>query len=166
MIDELTLVSYVAPTSSFSDSNAYEQEIYQDDTATFNAQNGTITGSLKVTIPNDDYQIDFVCGQAISQLEPNQDGDIYGPDSADILYHAEDTFIASDNGGTTTPPSSCLNSTAPNPPTPTSSASVTSPLTDSASLSGGYSPTGSITFYLFARGRHEHALPAPCTPTR
>ena len=35
MSDQLTLVSYVAPTSSFSDSNAYEQEIYQYDTATF-----------------------------------------------------------------------------------------------------------------------------------
>ena len=103
--DTLTLVSYVAPTSSFSDSNAYQQEIYQSQTQTFTPG----THSLTVTIPNCDYQIDFVCGQAINQLEPNQNNDVYGPDSANILYHAEDRFIDSDNGGTTTPSSSCLN---------------------------------------------------------
>ncbi len=79
MSDQLTLVSYVAPISSFSDSNAYQQEIYQSDTGTFSAG----THSLKVTIPNTYYQIDFVCGQAINQLEPCQNGDAYGPDSAE-----------------------------------------------------------------------------------
>ena len=99
MNDQLTLVSYTAPGSSFSDSTAYEQVIYQQATGTFAAG----THSLTVTIPNSYYQIDFVCGPAISQLEPNQNNDAYGPDSANILYHAQDRFISSDNGGTTAP---------------------------------------------------------------
>ena len=35
MNDTLTLVSYYAPGSSFSDSNAYQQAIYQQATGTF-----------------------------------------------------------------------------------------------------------------------------------
>ena len=63
-------------------------------------------GSLTVKIPNSYYQIDFVCGTAISQLEPSQNGNIYGPDcAANILYHAEGRYISSDNGGTTMPTS-------------------------------------------------------------
>ena len=41
--------------------------------------------------------------QSINQLEPNQNNDAYGPDSANILYHAQDRLISSDNGGTTRP---------------------------------------------------------------
>ena len=74
----------------------------------------------------------------------------YGPDSAEIMYHAEQRFIDSDSGGTTAPTS--LNSTAPVTVTPTTTSSATSPLTDSATLSGGVSPGGTITFYLFAPG--------------
>ncbi len=105
MSDQLTLVSYVAPSSSFSDSNAYQQEIYQSKTRGLSAPG---THSLTVTIPNSYYQIDFVCGQAISQLEPSQNNDAYGPDSANILYHAEDRYIGSDNGGTTAPSATCI----------------------------------------------------------
>jgi uncharacterized repeat protein (TIGR01451 family) len=97
MSDQLTLVSYIAPGSTFSDSTAYEQVIYQEATGTF----APGTHSLTVEIPNCYYQIDFFCGPAINQLEPNQNNDAYGPDSANILYHAEDRFISSDNGGTT-----------------------------------------------------------------
>ena len=99
-IREFTLVSYVAPSSSFSDSNAYQQVIYQQATGTYSTP-GPLT--LTVKIPNSYYQIDFVCGAAISQLEPNQNNDAYGPDSANILYHAQDRFISGDNGGTTAP---------------------------------------------------------------
>ncbi len=147
--EQLTLVSYIAPGPSFSDSTAYEQAVYQSDTQTF-ATPGNY--SLTVKIPNTYYQIDFVCGPAISQLEPNQNGDAYGPDSANITYHAEDRFIASDGGGSTAPSASSLNSTAPAAPTPVTTAGGTAPLTDSATLTGGYSPIGTITFYLFAPG--------------
>ena len=148
MNDTLTLVSYSAPGSSFSDSTAYEQEIYQQASGTFAPGTHTLT----VQIPSCDYQIDFVCGQAINQLEPNQNNDAYGPDSANVLYHAEDRFIDSDSGGTQSPAASSMNSATPNTPTPTQTAVQAATLTDSATLSGGYNPTGTITFYLFAPG--------------
>ncbi|MGP0068579.1 MAG: SdrD B-like domain-containing protein [Isosphaeraceae bacterium] len=146
MNDQLTLVSYIAPGPSFSDATAYEQEIYQQATGVF----GPGTHTLSVQIPKDYYQIDFVCGQSINELEPNQNNDAYGPDSAEILYHAEDRFISSDNSGTTRP-----SLTTPIPttdPTQTTTSTPTSALSDSATLSGGYDPTGTITFDLFAPG--------------
>ena len=143
MNDTLTLVSYEAPTATWSDSNAYEQTIYQVATGTF----APGQHSLTVKIPNSYYQIDFVCGQAINELEPNQNGNAYGPDSSNILYHAEGRFISSDNGGTKyvslpTPPN-------PNVPTPTVTSSSTGVLSDSATLSGGMNLTGTITFSLY-----------------
>jgi hypothetical protein len=144
MNDTLTLVSYKAPTPYFSDSNAYQQVIYQQATGTF----GPGTHSLTVQIPNCYYQIDFVCGQAINELEPNQNNDAYGPDAANILYHAENRFISGDNGGTTAPN---LPPASP-PPTPTLAQTSSPKLTDSATLSGGSNPGGTITFYLFAPG--------------
>jgi hypothetical protein len=146
MNDTLTLVSYSAPSSCFSDSNAYEQVIYQQATGTF----GPGTHSLTVKIPNNDYQIDFVCGQAINELEPNQNNDAYGPDSAEILYHAQDRFLSSDNSGTTCP--SLPTPPTPMTPNPTSASTMTMNLNDSATLSGGYNPTGTITFYLLPPG--------------
>ena len=148
MSDQLTLVSYIAPGPSFSDSTAYQQVIYQQATGTFAP--GT-TDTLTVKIPNCYYQIDFVCGPAISQLEPNQNGDAYGPDSANITYHAEDRFISSDGGGTT----ACSPMPAPTPATPPTPVVTSTPaltLSDSATLSGGYHEGGTITFYLFAPG--------------
>ena len=82
-------------------------------------------------------------------MEPNQNNNAYGPDSANVLYHAEGRFIDSDGGGTTAP--SSLNTQTPNVPVPTSTNS-TQPLTDSATLTGGSNPTGTITFYLLAPG--------------
>jgi hypothetical protein len=142
MSDQLTLVSYIAPGSSFSDATAYQQLIYQQATGTFSAG----CYSLTVQIPKSYYQIDFVCGASITQLEPNQNNDVYGPDSANVLYHAEDRFISSDNGGTTVP--TTLNTTAPDAPTPTVTSAGTA-LTDSATLAGGVNPTGTITFTLY-----------------
>ena len=145
--ETLTLASYSAPASSFIDSTAYEQLIYQDDTQTF-ATPGTY--SLTVSIPNCYYQIDFICGPAISQFEPNYKNSAYGPDGGNITYHAEDRFIASDSGGTTAP--TTLNTANPTVPLPTTAAAASTSLTDSATLSGGYSPTGTITFYLMPPG--------------
>ena len=121
--------------------------IYQQATGTF----APGTHSISVQIPTSYYQIDFVCGSSINQLEPNQNGDAYGPDSANILYHAQDRFISSDNGGTT---ASTMTTTPTPTSTPTSTTSSTSAqtLTDSVTLSGGFNPTGTITFYLFAPG--------------
>ncbi len=148
MNDTLTLVSYIAPGPSFSDATAYQQVIYDQQTGTF----APGTHSLTVTIPNCDYQIDFVCGSPITQLEPNQNDNAYGPDSADILYHAQGRFISSDNGGITAPNPMPAPSASPTTPNPTSTSSLSSNLTlaDTAVLSGGYYETGTITFTLSA----------------
>ena len=143
-----TLVVYTAPSPSFSDSNAYQQTIYQVSSGSYStATNHT----LSVTIPNTYYQIDFVCGQAIGQLEPNQNHDAYGPDSAEILYHAQGRDISDDNGGCTAPNPMPTGHPA-TPPNPVTVPTTASTLTDTATLSGGYRPGGTITFYLFAPG--------------
>ena len=143
MNDTLTLVSYIAPGSSFSDSTAYQQQIYQYVTKTYSPG----PYSLSVQIPKSYYQIDFVCGSVINQLEPSQNNDAYGPDAAEILYHAEGRFISSDNGGTTCPNPMPMGT----PLTPPTSTSAPAPaLTDSATLSGGMNPTGTITFTLYS----------------
>ncbi|MHC5537608.1 beta strand repeat-containing protein [Singulisphaera rosea] len=145
---QYTLVVYTAPSATFSDSNAYQQTIYQVATGTYaSAPNHKLT----VTIPKTYYQIDFVCGSAITQLEPNQNNNAYGPDSANILYHAQDRFISGDNGGTTAP-STMPTGTPVAPPTPQTPALPPVTLTDSATLAGGSTPTGTIIFYLFAPG--------------
>ncbi len=92
MNDTLTLVSYTAPGSSFDSTTAYQQQIFDEATGTF----GPGTHSLTVLIPNCYYQIDFVCGQAINVLGPQN----YGPDSANIFYTPQDRLLSADNGGT------------------------------------------------------------------
>ena len=90
--------------------------IYQQATGTF----APGTHSLTIQIPNCDYQVDFVCGPPIAQLEPSQNNDAYGPDAANILYHAEGRFISSDNGGTTAPHPMPTPSPSPTTPAPAS----------------------------------------------
>jgi Prealbumin-like fold domain len=92
MTDQLTLVSYTAPSSTFSTSNAYEQQIYDDATGVF----GPGQHCLTVVIPNCYYQIDFICGPAINQFGPPTGS----PDNANLFYYAEDRHIDADNGGT------------------------------------------------------------------
>jgi hypothetical protein len=91
MNDTLSLVSYIAPGSTFNASTAYEQQIYDAASGTFSPGTHTLT----VSIPNCDYQIDFICGLPICTLGPQN----YGPDSADIFYSAQDRLISADNGG-------------------------------------------------------------------
>ncbi len=149
MNDQLTLVSYLAPGPSFSDSTAYQQVIYQQATGTFTPG----PHSLTIRLPNSYYQIDFICGAALTQLEPIENGNAYGPDSAEILYHAQDRYISGDNGGTTVPNPMPTPSPGPTPSSPTTTTPTsTSTLTDTAVLSGGYHETGTITFTLVAPG--------------
>ncbi|HKM54433.1 MAG TPA: S53 family peptidase, partial [Isosphaeraceae bacterium] len=102
--DQLSLVSYVAPQSSFSVSSAYLQQVYQSVTQVFGPGTHTLG---PVTIPSSYYQIDFVCGTVISQL---------GLSPTDF-YSAQSRLIDADNGGTTAPTSLtgssvCANQTA------------------------------------------------------
>ena len=99
MTEQLTLVSYIAPSNTWNQSIAYEQQIFDQDSGTYTPG----TYSLTVLIPNCDYQIDFVCGPAINELAPpTYNGVAYGPDSGNVLYHSENRAISSDNEGTQT----------------------------------------------------------------
>jgi hypothetical protein len=89
---QLTLVTYTATGSSFTESNASSQRIFDEATGVFAAGK---TYSLTVQIPTGYYQIDFVRGAAISEFIP-PDG---GPDKDNITYHGQQRFISGDNGG-------------------------------------------------------------------
>jgi len=81
-----TLVTYNAPDPVFNASDASQQTIYQVASGTF----GPGTHSLTVTIPNNYYQIDFVCGAAIDHL---------GAAGSNVFYSAEGRLDSADNAG-------------------------------------------------------------------
>ncbi len=91
--DQVSLVSYTAPGSSFDATTANKQQIFDLATGTF----GPGTYTLTVCIPNCYYQVDFVCGAAINQLGGPPG---YGPDGSDIFYSAQSRLFSADNGGT------------------------------------------------------------------
>ncbi len=93
MTETLSLVSYIAPGPSFDATTAYQQQIFDVASGTFTPG----TYMLTVLIPNSYYQIDFVCGQAISTLGPQN----YGPDSGNIFYTPQGRLLSADNDGTT-----------------------------------------------------------------
>ena len=82
----LSLVSYTAPENYFNANDASQQQIFDLATGTF----GPGCYTLKVQLPNSNYQLDFVCGYAI---------DHFGPACSNIFYHNECRFIDGDNGG-------------------------------------------------------------------
>ena len=100
--DQVSLVSYTAPGSSFDASTASLQQIFQDATGTFSGGSSGTTYTLTVTIPNCDYQIDFVCGQAI---------DRFGPAGSNIFYSAQSRLLSADNGGTQVCGTDCVSGT-------------------------------------------------------
>ena len=85
--DTLSLVAYEAPAATFSSATASQQMIVSVQTGTYTA--GTYTET--VTLPNSDYQVDFVCGSPITQ---------FGPSGSNIFYGAEGRLFDADNGGT------------------------------------------------------------------
>ena len=85
--DQISLVSYIAPQSYYSQTSAYLQQVTQDATGMF----GPGTHSLQVTLPSCDYQVDLVCGPDITQL---------GLSPSDS-YSAQNRLISADNEGTT-----------------------------------------------------------------
>jgi sarcosine oxidase gamma subunit len=83
---QYSLASYNAPDSFFNASDASQQTIFQDATGTF----GPGTHTLTVTLPSNYYQVDFVCGAALTQL---------GPAGSNIFYSAQNRLISADNAG-------------------------------------------------------------------
>ena len=67
----------------------------RSNTAWTRARSPRVPTRLTITLPNGYYQVDFVCGAAISQ---------FGPSSSSVLsYHGENRFISSDNDGWNAP---------------------------------------------------------------
>jgi SdrD B-like domain len=85
MPETITLVAYTAPNGDFNTSNLQQQVIFSQATA-----KGSGSESLKVTVPDGYFQIDFVAGLAIDHLATNPN----------VLYHAQDRFIDGQQGGT------------------------------------------------------------------
>ena len=91
---EVSLVSYTAPSATFTRETASEQNVFASQTGTFN--NGNFT--LSVNVPSCYYQVDFVFGGVIQH---------FGPASSNNYYSDQGRLIASVNGGMT----SCSSST-------------------------------------------------------
>ena len=83
-----TLVSYVVP---YYGAPLSAQVEYSVDTGTFTPGTHTVS----VTLPCGYYQVDFVCGAAITQFGPNS--------SSNVSYHGQDRYISSDNSGWNVP---------------------------------------------------------------
>ncbi len=85
---QLSLVSYKAPSASFSASTASQQVLFDSDTQTLTAG----VHSLSVSVPNCFFQVDFVFGSPIATL---------GPAGSNNFYSAQGRLISGMNGGTT-----------------------------------------------------------------
>jgi len=83
---KLSLVSYTAPQAYFDANTASRQKVFAFDTETFGAGSHSET----VTVPNGNFQVDFVCGDVITT---------FGPAGSNNFYHAQNRFISGDNGG-------------------------------------------------------------------
>jgi hypothetical protein len=85
-----TLVSYKAPSATFSPETAVDQVLFDYETVN---TNGGESVCLEVDVPNCFFQIDFVRGCKIDQLGPPGSGNYYGD-----LY-GEGRLIAYETGG-------------------------------------------------------------------
>ncbi len=85
--EQLTLVSYTAPGSTFDANTAAQQQIFDCDTGVF----GPGTYTLSVSNPHSYFQVDFVSGYAIDKL---------GSANSNIFYSAQTRLVSADNGGT------------------------------------------------------------------
>jgi LPXTG-motif cell wall-anchored protein len=89
---ELSLVSYTAPSDTFSRETASQQRIFQAKTGTFGDATGTHTYVLSVNVPSCFFQIDFVTGKPIAQ---------FGPAASNNFYSDQGRLLAGFNGGMT-----------------------------------------------------------------
>ena len=98
---ELSLVSYKAPSATFDEQTADQQQLFDSKTQTYSAGQYSLT----VAFPGCYFQVDFVYGTPITKL---------GPAGTNNFYGKQGRLIAASNGGT----SSCAPPTAPPPTTP------------------------------------------------
>lgn len=94
---QLSLVSYQAPSGTYSEQTADQQVLYRSTTQTLSA--GSYT--LSVDVPSCYYQLDLVYGSPIQQL---------GPAGTDNFYGKQGRLISTMTGGSsvcTPPPPTC-----------------------------------------------------------
>lgn len=97
---QLSLVSYTAPSGTYSDATASQQVLFHATTDTFSSGSHT----LSVQVPSCFFQLDFVYGTPIEHLGPAGSSNFYGQQGR--LLHGE-------MGGST----SCSSSSSGPPPT-------------------------------------------------
>jgi hypothetical protein len=104
---QLSLVSYKAPSATFDEQTADQQQLFDSKTQTFSAGQYT----LSVAMPGCYFQVDFVYGTPITKL---------GPAGTNNFYGKQGRLIAAANGGTTScsPPATPPPPTTPPPTTP------------------------------------------------
>ena len=86
--DQISLVSYNAPEGFYNTDDANLQTVFQSVTQVESP--GTHT--LSVTLPNNFYQVDLVCGTVITTLGPTAT-------NPNNFYHAQNRYIDGDNAG-------------------------------------------------------------------
>lgn len=85
---EVSLVSYEAPSATYSDDTADQQTLFQVDTQSLSAG----AQSLSVPVPPCFFQVDFVYGTQLNTL---------GPAGSNNFYNDQGRLIQALNGGTT-----------------------------------------------------------------
>lgn len=95
---DVSLVSYEAPSASFTFESAGQQVLFGSQTVS-----GAGLHTLSVNVPNCFFQVDLVFGQPITNL---------GPADSNNFYFRQGRLIAGVNGGTT----ACVHDTEESPP--------------------------------------------------
>jgi hypothetical protein len=123
---EVSLVSYKAPSATFSEATADEQVLFDSDTGFFDAG----AHSLEVDVPDCYFQVDFVFGPVLVTLGPEGSGNFYGS-----------RLIDAENGGT----QSCTTTTTSSSTSSTSSSSTSSTSSSTSETTTSTSETTTST---------------------
>jgi len=128
---ELTLVSYTAPSATYSADTASQQEVFSVKTGTYT--NGSFT--LSVAVPSCFFQVDFVTGSVIEHLGPAGSSNFYGS-----------RLIAGANGGMTACSTGSIGTTTDTTGSNTSTTASTVTTTTGHAVAGVQTPpsTGAV----------------------
>jgi uncharacterized repeat protein (TIGR01451 family) len=148
---QLSLVSYKAPSATFSEQTADQQVKFDSQTQTVSSGSGVLT----VAVPACYYQIDFVYGMPIDHL---------GPAGTNNFYGRQGRLISSTNGGTTACTTTTPTSGGGTPPTPPTPVQPTAPPASTPSTPAA--PVVSIVVQKFERvGASGSFVAGPVTAT-
>ncbi|MEA3137784.1 MAG: hypothetical protein QOC71_2065, partial [Thermoplasmata archaeon] len=140
---ELSLVSYEAPSATFSRETADQQILFDWETGLFDAGHH----AMRVDVPGCFFQVDFVFGPVIEHLGPADSHNFYGD---------QGRLIEGENGGTT----SCV----PPPPPPPQCPAGAARMTSLSYRLNGDTPVGDLGGNVHAGDlvRVDFTIAAPC----